>query len=95
MGLRHMKSSCVLCVKVKEVNYMFPQGSTQWKVVEGLLIQKSHLEQKTYKKKKIKEEGGDIKHTRRQSVVSVRGKKVWNEIRGSVLTAQTQQTNCS
>lgn len=52
---------------------MFPQGGTQWKVAEGLLIQKSHLKQKMYIKKE--EGGGDIKHTRRQSVESVRGKK--------------------
>lgn len=53
----------VLCgafVKVREANYMFPQGGTQWKVAEGLLIQKSHLKQKMYikKKKKKKKRGG-------------------------------------
>lgn len=65
-----------MCVKVKEVNYMFPQGSTQWKVVEGLLIQKSHLEQKIYKKK-IKEEGGRHKtHQTPKCCVSKRKKSV-------------------
>lgn len=57
---------------------MFPQGGTQWKVAESLLIQKSHLKQKMYIKKKRRRgrggSGGDIKHTRRQSVESVRGK---------------------
>lgn len=37
---------CCVFVEVKEVNYMFPQGCTQWKVLECLLIKMSHLEQK-------------------------------------------------
>lgn len=50
-------------MKVKEVNYMFPQGSTQWKVGEGLLIQKSHLQQKIYKKNNNKRGGGGTQET--------------------------------
>lgn len=42
---------------------MFPQGGAQWKVAEGLLIQKSHLKQKMYiKKKKEEGEGGHKTH---------------------------------
>ena len=56
---------CVMCLhvmgvkeKLKGVNYISPQGSTQWKVVEGLLIEKSHLQKQ---KNKIKEGRGGRK----------------------------------
>lgn len=41
-------ATCGAFVKVKEVNYMFPQGSTQRKALECLLVKMSHLEQKIH-----------------------------------------------
>lgn len=65
-SLAHLKRAsvnclCVVCLlsvrqEVKEVIYMFPQGSTQWEVMEGLLIEKSHLQQK---QQTVKEGGGE------------------------------------
>lgn len=66
---------CCVFVKVKEINYIFPQGSTQWKVVEGLLIYMSHLKQKIYKHNK--RQGEDVKtHQTPESSVTERKVKL-------------------
>lgn len=65
-----LRSTCCAFVKVKEVNYMFPQGSTQWKVLECLLIKVSHLEQRihqTIKGKTAKARAGSERAAQRVS----------------------------
>ena len=74
LSLAHLKRAgvncvCMLCLlsvrqEVKEVIYMFPQGSTQWEVMEGLLIEKSHLQQK---QQTVKEGGGETADGRASS----------------------------
>lgn len=81
---------CLHVMSVKEVNYMFPQGSTQWKVVQSLLKEESHLQNKT---KKIKEGRGE-KNSRHRSRVSVqqgqkKTKQAWNEVRCLVTKTQS------
>lgn len=99
LSLRHMKRAnvdvCVLCLhvmsvkeRVKGVNYIFPQGSTQWKVVEGLLIHESHLQKKSYE---IKEgQGGETQTADAGASChfneDTEQKQAWNEVRGNKQT---------
>lgn len=41
---KRVRDDCAV-LKSEGVNYIFPQGSTQGEVLQGLLIEKSHLEQ--------------------------------------------------
>lgn len=89
MNREHLCVVFVMSVKeqVKGVNYIFPQGSTQWEVVEGLLIQESHLQEKSYEIKGG--EGGEKKtpdaRASCQFNQDTKRNQAWNEVRGLVV----------